>query len=392
MKTGDLQSTASLSHLRHVVLVADASESAASNWKTTIGAVRTLVEALPDHCVRELYILGCDQLVPLSRIRDVDFDYPEDLARTCSLVAHIIRVLTRRHRHTQAVVIVGNGEVFDLADWINYPLVDRWVLVRSGTESLQGSQPVADEVEADQLEDVYAALRAPVGWKTAVYGRRTSAWSSRSFSWVLDTVGYPMIWIESIEAFVHLFPVGKAQFERFLSRANLQGSGDLWYAELLSLNPRASYRAHEAQPYEGLFLTGILPDEAVAFAQWMGEEYSLLCADEWCATYEWLQHHPSSAVPPSLYDQGLSEDAYRIWEIIENELHPHNLLELALMSKGVMEWVTDNAAEGSDVYAGLGLPRDSFWPSVRTSVDTVRPIRPERRLSCFGFRLQRGRP
>jgi len=300
-----------------------------------------------------------------------------------------MQVVCRRRQHAQAVIVVGSGEVFDLPDWINCPLVDRWVLVQTGSMSLQGDQQIAPEVKAEQLEQVYDLLRAPVDSKYGCNSQWTTGWSNASYSWALDAAGYPMIWIEPIKAFVHLFPVTKAQFERFLYAANPRSFGDAWYENLLALNPRVSYREINRQPYERLFLTGVLPDEAITFSQWMGKEYALLDTNEWRASYQWLEQHPSSAMPPSLYDLGISEDACFIWETIESQLHPRDLLELSLMSRGVIEWVIDKSVGTNDDYVGLGQTRDSFWSSLRTPFAVVPPIRPDERIRYFGYRLRR---
>ena len=83
-------------------------------------------------------------------------------------------------------------------------------------------------------------------------------------SWC-DPCGFPVIPVESLGLSVHLLPVAKVQFERFLAEPN--DYGDSWYEELLALNPRSSHTRLDNETRERAFLTGVVPEEARAFAK-----------------------------------------------------------------------------------------------------------------------------
>ena len=80
-----------------------------------------------------------------------------------------------------------------------------------------------------------------------------------------DRTGFPLIAVPSVGVEVQLLPVTKIQFECFLAEPN--DFGDAWYEEVLTFNPRISYRQFMADTRERLFITGILPEEALAFAR-----------------------------------------------------------------------------------------------------------------------------
>ena len=98
-----------------------------------------------------------------------------------------------------------------------------------------------------------------------------------------DRTGFPLIAVPEVAAHVQLLPVTKAQFECFIVEPN--PFGDAWYEEVLQLNPRVTYRRYGADERARLFLTGILPEEALLFARWVGEGFDLPTVDEWRAIY-----------------------------------------------------------------------------------------------------------
>lgn len=97
--------------------------------------------------------------------------------------------------------------------------------------------------------------------------------------WSCDRTGFPLVAIPGLGMEVHLLPVTKVQFERFLAEPD--AFGDTWYEEALALNPRVPSRQFTAKNRERLFLTGILPEEALAFAKWLGAGFDLPTVTEW---------------------------------------------------------------------------------------------------------------
>ena len=196
-----------------------------------------------------------------------------------------------------------------------------------------------------------------------------------------DRTGFPLIKVPKVDLEVHLLPVTKIQFERFLVEPN--DFGDTWYENILSLNPRISYRRFTEINREQLFITGVLPEEALSFAQWMGPNFDLPTIDEWRAIYSELAS--SAADPHQLLSQCQAEVSRSILEAFLTQLCPSSLLDLSLMKNGVVEWVRHQST-----WIGLGAPRSDFQPNLWSPLkDEVMPVKLGERVPYFGFRLVR---
>lgn len=190
-----------------------------------------------------------------------------------------------------------------------------------------------------------------------------------------DRTGFPLLEVKEL-GLISIWPVTKVQFECYMSEPNLYG--DNWYESLLKLNPRMSCRDIDSACYERLFLTGIRPDEALQFANWLGEDFDLPTIEEWRSFYRISQKMrvPDAGVP------SLSVDATSIWGSFGVK---KTLRDFTLMREGLVEWVRD----GSE-YVGVGLPRSSFLANAYNPLND-KILRIEERVFCFGFRLIRRR-
>lgn len=100
-----------------------------------------------------------------------------------------------------------------------------------------------------------------------------------------DPAGFPMVWIEEIGAFIHWLPVTKIQFEKFMASTADPRFDDAWYRQVLALNPRVAIPEIDPKNYWNAILTGLLPEEALRFAAWCGEGYSIPTLKEWQTAY-----------------------------------------------------------------------------------------------------------
>ncbi len=192
-----------------------------------------------------------------------------------------------------------------------------------------------------------------------------------------DRAGFPLVWLPSLCLEVQLLPVTKVQFERFAAEPNT--FGDNWYDALLQTNPRVSYRRFNAENREGLFLTGILPDEALAFAHWLGPGYDLPSVDEWRKICIALAGEPA----PLIGDEMPEGPAQAILSQLEDQLRPSTLLDLSLMRGGVVEWAGQEKR-----WIGLGAPRPAFQPNLWDPLTMeVQMVDPLARVRYVGFRL-----
>jgi len=200
-----------------------------------------------------------------------------------------------------------------------------------------------------------------------------------------DRTGFPLLeWTEA-ELEVALLPVTKAQFERFLAEPN--EFDNAWYEQVLAVNPRVSWRKFEAEERERLFLTGVLPEEALAFLRWLGDGFDLPTVEEWRSMDRWLRAAPLDV---ELSKQcPMHHSAKAIVRGLLRQLRPTVWGELALLRKGVVEWVREDRGFG-----GLGAPRPTFYPNTWNPQrdEPVRPLRAEVRLPYFGFRCVRRLP
>src|SRR4051794_14923233 len=108
--------------------------------------------------------------------------------------------------------------------------------------------------------------------------------------WSFDRTGFPVLELPALRLAVHLLPVVKQQFERFL--ADPGPFGDAWYEEILTVSPRIPLGGRAPEPYESLFLGGVQPAEIPPFAKWLGHGFDLPTADAWRAVDRTLAAEP----------------------------------------------------------------------------------------------------
>lgn len=196
-----------------------------------------------------------------------------------------------------------------------------------------------------------------------------------------DRTNFPLIAIERVGIEVHLLPITKWQFEQFLADSGVVYRSR--YEEMLALNAAVEPALFSVDEPEPLFVSGVLPDEALAFARWLGEGYDLPTRKEWRTIYNILR---TTGLPR----HGLTSD---LVEGVAGELldkfaahpHVHTMLDVALMGRGLVEWVRHETK-----LIGLGAPRPEFHPNLwDPSSNEVHPINPDERVFYFGFRLVR---
>lgn len=199
-----------------------------------------------------------------------------------------------------------------------------------------------------------------------------------------DRSGFPWVGLPELCLEAQLLPVTKLQGERFIVEANAYG--DVWYEEILTWNPRVSYRGFDPARREHLFLGAVQPDEGLDYARWLGPDFDLPTVDEWRALYRALE---GEAVPldrlERVLEEGVSLPARCILEQLLDQLQPRSLLDLSLMRGGLVEWARQDGE-----WVGLGAPRPEVWAHLWDPLeDVIRPSRRGERLRYFGFRLVR---
>ena len=197
----------------------------------------------------------------------------------------------------------------------------------------------------------------------------------------VDPTGFPLLVVEEAAAEVHLLPITKLQFSKFVQKSEAMDRGA--YQEMLALNPTVAHDRFLANERERLFATGVLPDEALAFARWLGEGFDLPTVKEWRAIYAALRRVP----PPRQRELSdfIDGAAGVILQQITEQIHIRSIRDFSLMSRGLVEWVYRD-----EELVGLGVPRPEFHPNLWDALNNeIKPIRPDRRVFYFGFRLVR---
>lgn len=336
----------------------------------------------------KVFMLGNPVPLPSAALKQSRPPEVNRQARPCSLIAPIMESLVREERR-HSVIIVGSGRIFDLDDWIDDPRVDGWLLVLIGAQSpLQGADGRIREFRAEQIAgmDTDALLDSFTRLPPPALQEAKRADDPGPYEWQVDATGYPLIFVKPLEAYVHLFPVTKPQFERFVATGKGHGMDDKWYEERDASNPRASYCNPDVPALERLLMTGVSTDEALAFNRWLGREYKLLSAKDWNDCYEWFEKKPAPAVPRGLAER-MSRDALAIWDIVEAQILDQrglvDLWQLSLMRQGILEWVVELPGR----YHALGDPATD--KSLRKYSDPMRLLGAEpRRHKNLGFRLR----
>jgi hypothetical protein len=367
-------------------LIIDTSSSAAPHLDESRQTAQLIYDlaGVIDEEMFKLFMLGSTTPISLTALKQTTPPGVVRQTQPCSLIAPIMKALVREEQR-RSVIIVGSGEIFDLDDWTGDPRVEGWLLVRTGERSLQGSDGRVSEITADQLSGDIDTLLSYFSRFTPKAAESPGRYRDPgAYEWRVDASGYPLIFVEPLEAYVQLFPVTKPQFEKFIASGQQRCFGDEWYEEILALNPRASYRNPDVPARERLFMTAVKSDEALAFAHWMGRDYTLLSAREWSTCYEWFAGRSAPCAPPDLNGR-LAGDALAVWNTVEEQWlerrRQSSLQELSLMTQGVLEWVVERPGR----YCGLGEPAASKLQ--RGANDPVRPVGGGR-LRNLGFRLR----
>jgi hypothetical protein len=213
----------------------------------------------------------------------------------------------------------------------------------------------------------------------------------------LDKTGFPMIWVEEINAFLHFLPVTTVQFEYYI--CDTLEFDESRYLEVLDNNERIHPRRASINNYWQIFLTNIKPREVERFAEWYGEDYLVPTFDEWIQAYFVLKSLPASddlwtnvemqnlKIPkrPQMILEKIDDITKRMAKINNRSL---TLADQMLMRYGVMEWVRIEHRQGE--WGGMGQTNSGFRSVMRTP-DSRNPDNPhnihDRRLFYYGCRL-----
>lgn len=211
-----------------IALIIDTSSSAADDWdeiRQTAQRIHLLMGMEQPESFK-LFMFGTPTPISSGILDQANPPNANQPQLPCSLIAPIMEtLLSDPQRHS--VIIVGNGEVFDLDDWTGDPRFDGWLLVRTGVNMLKKPTNRVSEIMSDQLDVDGDTLRDRFTRLVANREYRTKRASNNgNFRWQVDASGYPLIFVEPLAAYVHLFPVTKPQFEKFIASGRKREADD----------------------------------------------------------------------------------------------------------------------------------------------------------------------
>ncbi len=197
-----------------------------------------------------------------------------------------------------------------------------------------------------------------------------------------DRSGWPWVRL-SLDLACSLLPITKMQFELYLAEPGPPGPA--WYEELLQVNPRCPARHFRDSEREHLFLTGITPEEALAFGNWLDPGTDLPTWEEWRFIYQALATtNKRLPITKSFEKLSLAPTARSVIDGLQSISRLMTLGQIGLAQEGVLEWVRHNREFG-----GCGKPRPNFWATTANPLkDTPqRPVVANARHKACGFRL-----
>ena len=170
-----------------------------------------------------------------------------------------------------------------------------------------------------------------------------------------EKLGFPLIG-DGMGHEISFLPVTKIQFETYCLEVGSVSPAA--FQSMLDVNKAVSSKSFVSGQRERLFITGVLPEEAEGFTNWLGPSYTLPTAVEWIAIRNWLTDIAvEQRTLIALAETPMSIDARIIVDRLLRVVQPLNWSELTFLQDGVMEWVRK---EGN--VALLGSTRSEFYP------------------------------
>lgn len=218
------------------------------------------------------------------------------------------------------------------------------------------------------------------------------------FTLSLDRTGFPVLEMSALPFGVLWLPVTKIQFEHFLVDTGVFDNA--WYQDkLTNYNPRISAGSLGVTNYWQAFMTGILPFEAIRYAEWAGRGADLPTAQEWKQALSTLAglRADSAFLEAVLQLPNLNERARLLIRKMDQVLQDDSaqlsdgrfLCDQMSMRLGVLELMYEDAVRRS--FCCWGQPNRRFVGGISNPLRDAAPSRfTDRngvRMKTVGFRL-----
>ena len=228
---------------------------------------------------------------------------------------------------------------------------------------------------------------------------------------VTDHLGFALVFVEAIDAWLTMLPITKVQYEYYLcDRRADRRLNNQWYTDRLQQNPRTSANKLASNNYFNAFMTSVTTEEADWYIQWMFEcmcqeantvvECRLPTDDEWKHTYRELRELPAQELTtfPSLNPRAF-EIAQRLNILMRQpqaavanvhlrveaaQPRTYSVADQMLLHRGVYEWVS----HGMNGHGGRGAPPSIIGGGhMDPTAGTPLVVNETDRHPYFGFRV-----
>lgn len=206
---------------------------------------------------------------------------------------------------------------------------------------------------------------------------------------IFDRTKFPLVEIEPLGSYLHVLPITKIQFERFISDIHV-AKDSAFYGKMLELNPRLSPTQFSLDVAWQIFATGILPEEMLKFKDWLGQNYRIIDQDEWKQAANWLETIQVGELYGEVINhQSLNPFAKILLQKIYEQTQSQKALDLCMFIGCIMEWVRVKNSEISTPFALVGKANPKLVNILNKQETTslINPIDYNKRISYVGFRL-----
>lgn len=205
---------------------------------------------------------------------------------------------------------------------------------------------------------------------------------------IYDRTNFPLLKIDPLNKFIHVLPVTKIQFERFLSDPDASPDSQEYILSITKLNPRISTSNFNADEAWKIFATALLPDEIARFTNWLGPTYRLPTRQEWITTKEWLENINANIFHEEISrPNGMNIFAKNIIHKIYEVFSVKSMLDVCMLLNTIMEWTKESIDPKQ--LALIGIPDHRLFSSLDHTdyLSPMPPINYSKRIAYAGFRL-----
>lgn len=129
-----------------LVVILDASESAEQDWPTIVDLAKKIFQKTPAGIEKKLFFLSNPQEYNIDTFEENVGSWRKKNLKKGSFISPILAQIKEGK-----IIVIGSGEIYDLADWKKNRLAQNIVFVKI-RKSMQGSVEIGKEIELDAFD------------------------------------------------------------------------------------------------------------------------------------------------------------------------------------------------------------------------------------------------